>query len=97
MTFSRLTRFITVSTMALCAGAAQAQDPVDDTADSGAAILVLDASGSMWGKVDAKHKIEIARDVVAETVSKWDSGTDLGLIAYGHNKKGDCGDIETLI
>jgi len=97
MTFSRLTRFITVSAMALCAGAAQAQDAFDDTADNGAAILVLDASGSMWGKVDAKHKIEIARDVVAETISKWDSGTDLGLIAYGHNKKGDCGDIETLI
>ena len=61
------------------------------------AILVLDASGSMWGKVDGRHKIEIARDVVRTTISKWDSDIDMGLMAYGHRRKGDCSDIELLL
>jgi len=61
------------------------------------AILVLDASGSMWGKVDDKYKIQIARDVVKNTVSHWDENIELGLMAYGHRKKGDCNDIELLL
>lgn len=61
------------------------------------AILVLDASGSMWGKVDGRHKIEIARDVVESTVNKWDSDIEMGLMAYGHRRKGDCSDIELLL
>jgi len=61
------------------------------------AILVLDASGSMWGKVDGRHKIEIARDVVKNTVSTWDTNIEMGLMAYGHRRKGDCSDIELLL
>lgn len=61
------------------------------------AMLVLDASGSMWGQVDGRHKIEIARDVIGETVSDWDQSTELGLMAYGHNRQGDCSDIELLV
>lgn len=60
-------------------------------------MLVLDASGSMWGRIGDKTKIEIARDVVGGLVGKWDANTNLGLIAYGHRKKGDCGDIETIL
>lgn len=61
------------------------------------AILVLDASGSMWGKVEGRHKIEIARDVVKSTVDKWDTDIEMGLMAYGHRRKGDCSDIELLL
>lgn len=77
---------------ALCLGSAQA----NDANDSGA-MIVLDASGSMWGEVGDKHKIEIARNVIGDTVKDWNAATDLGLIAYGHNRKGDCDDIEVLI
>ena len=61
------------------------------------AILVMDASGSMWGQIDGTPKITIARNVVREMLADWDKDTELGLIVYGHRKKGDCGDIETLI
>lgn len=27
-------------------------------------ILILDASGFMWGQIDGTHKIEIAREVI---------------------------------
>lgn len=59
-------------------------------------ILVLDASGSMWGQIEGQPKIAIAREAVAAMLSEW-SGGDLGLMAYGHRRKGDCEDIELLI
>jgi Ca-activated chloride channel family protein len=60
-------------------------------------MLVLDASGSMWGKLDGKTKIEIARDVIADFLDKLDPNVEIGLVVYGHRRKGDCKDIETLI
>ena len=61
------------------------------------AILVLDGSGSMWGQIDGKNKIVIARETVGTLMAGWPTSTELGLIAYGHREKGDCGDIETLV
>jgi Ca-activated chloride channel family protein len=60
-------------------------------------ILVLDASGSMWGQVDGRAKIDIAKDIVGKVVGTWKPEDELGLVAYGHRKKGACDDIETLI
>lgn len=59
-------------------------------------ILVLDASGSMWGQIDGRSKIEIAREAVDGMLDGWQGG-DLGLMAYGHRRKGDCHDIEMLV
>ena len=64
--------------------------------DAEQTIMVLDASGSMWGQIDGTPKIAIAREVITGLLSEWNDGVNLGLIAYGHRKKGDCGDIETL-
>ncbi len=61
-----------------------------------ASLLVLDASGSMWGRVDGRPKIEIAREAVDSLLAGWNADTDLGLMAYGHRRKGDCTDIELL-
>lgn len=60
-------------------------------------VLVLDASGSMWGQIEGRSKIEIARDTVADLVAGWNPQNSLGLVAYGHRRRGDCDDIETLI
>jgi Ca-activated chloride channel family protein len=35
-------------------------------------IIVYDASNSMWGQVEGRHKIEIAREVMGELVADWD-------------------------
>ena len=59
-------------------------------------ILVLDASGSMWGQIDGKPKMQIAKEVVAKVVGNWKPEDELGLVAYGHRKKGACDDIEVL-
>lgn len=62
-------------------------------------MIVLDGSGSMWGRVDGRTKIEIARDAVRDIVTRWEGeGTaQLGLTAYGHRRKGDCSDIEVMV
>lgn len=60
-------------------------------------IIVLDASGSMWQKIGGKTKIEIAREVINGIIKGWDPNSHLGLTVYGHRKKGDCKDIQSLI
>ncbi|MBL4774375.1 MAG: VWA domain-containing protein [Alcanivoracaceae bacterium] len=60
------------------------------------AIIVLDASGSMWGQIDGKTKIEMAKEVFTDLVSDWDENIDLGVTVYGHRSKGDCNDIESV-
>lgn len=66
-------------------------------AQTGDAILILDASGSMWGQVDGQTKISAARKAVDSILSKWKPNDRLGLMAYGHRTKGDCKDIELVV
>ena len=60
-------------------------------------IIVMDGSGSMWGQIDGRAKLEIARETVAEVLAGMPAGQELGLMAYGHRRKGDCGDIELMV
>lgn len=60
-------------------------------------VLVLDVSNSMWGRIDEVSKIEIARAVIADLLQDWDPATGLGLVAYGHRRERDCGDIELVV
>jgi len=71
--------------------------PAQTTAETPRTLIILDASGSMWGFVDGEHKIDIAREVVSDLVRKLPENMELGLVAYGHRRKGDCADIELLI
>ncbi|HEY0919120.1 vWA domain-containing protein [Devosia sp.] len=64
---------------------------------AGKTILVLDASGSMWGQIDGVAKIEIAREVIGGLLETLPAGLELGLTAYGHREKGNCDDIESLV
>lgn len=61
------------------------------------AMIVLDASGSMWGQIKGKTKIEMARETLASVLGSIPDDLALGLIAYGHRSKGDCADIELLV
>jgi Ca-activated chloride channel homolog len=60
-------------------------------------IIVMDGSGSMWGQIDGRAKLEIARDTVAEVLTTIPETQELGLMAYGHRVKGDCSDIELMV
>jgi Ca-activated chloride channel family protein len=60
-------------------------------------VLILDASGSMWARVDGNFKIAIAREVLGDMIDKLPDDSTVGMVAYGHRRKRDCSDIETLV
>lgn len=59
-------------------------------------MIVLDASGSMRARIGRERKMDIARRVVRDLMRDWDASVQIGLSAYGHRRKGDCRDIQTL-
>ena len=61
------------------------------------AILILDASGSMWGQLNGQPKIKIANTVISDLLDTWSPTVELGVMAYGHREKKNCQDIETLV
>ena len=75
---------------------ASAQQSVTVPSGPGVSMLVLDASGSMWGQIQGRAKIEIAREAVGIMLKTWPRNQQLGLMAYGHRSKGNCADIEVL-
>ena len=60
------------------------------------AILVVDGSGSMWGRIAGEAKISIVKKVLPKTFSALPQGARLGIMAYGHRRKSNCRDIELL-
>lgn len=61
------------------------------------AIIVLDASGSMWGQIDGRPKVDIARETLRTVLQSVPSDMELGLMAYGHREKGSCEDIQLVV
>lgn len=59
-------------------------------------VILLDASNSMWGKVDGQHKISIARNKLTSLLESTPQQYDIGLIAYGNRRKSDCNDISIM-
>jgi Ca-activated chloride channel family protein len=88
MRFASILRRLALFLLLALPGIAQAE---------GRTIIVLDGSGSMWGQIDGRPKLEIAREALETVLASMPADTELGLIAYGHRTKGDCDDIETLV
>ncbi len=64
---------------------------------AGDIMLVLDGSGSMWGRIGGKAKISIARETIADVLKDISPDQALGLMAYGHRLSGECADIEVIV
>ena len=60
-------------------------------------MIIMDGSGSMWGQIDGQPKLKIAQQALRELVENAPDTLDMGLMAYGHRRKGDCNDIEVLV
>lgn len=81
-------RVFLLTTALACANMAHADENV---------MIVFDGSNSMWGQIDGTAKIEIARNVMDNLLGDWVDTREVGLMAYGHRRQGDCGDIEMLV
>lgn len=64
--------------------------------DSVRLLLILDGSGSMWGRVDGQPKITVAKSAASDAISALPPEVAAGLMVYGHRRKGDCQDIELV-
>lgn len=90
----RLHRLLAAAAMA---GAISSAAVAQDVPQEGRAIIVLDGSGSMWGQIEERPKIVIARETLSSVLSEAPEDLSLGLMAYGHRERGACGDIELLV
>ncbi len=64
-----------------------------------AAIIVFDGSGSIWGELglEKRSKFDIAREVLRASLAKTGKDSRIGLMAFGHRRKGDCSDVEMVV
>ena len=60
------------------------------------AVMIIDASRSMWGQIDGVNKIVSVHRAIGDVVVPYNKRMDLGLVAYGHRKSSGCNDIEVL-
>jgi len=70
--------------------------PISVFAAKPTVLIIFDGSGSMWGQIEGKTKIELAKKAMTGVLKEFPEEVDIGLIAYGHRNKGDCNDIELL-
>ena len=61
-----------------------------------ALVIVLDASNSMWGQVNGKTKIEIARTELNKLLAKPELSSQAQVMVYGSQSKSSCTDIKRL-
>lgn len=60
-------------------------------------MIVMDGSGSMWGRIGKTPKLAIATRAVNQLMKRLPGEMEVGLMAYGHRSEGDCGDIQVLV
>lgn len=60
-------------------------------------IFVIDGSAGMWERISGQPKMAVTQSALSRAVPSFPSGVKLGLLAYGHRFRGDCGDSEILL
>ncbi len=80
-----------------CASVLPALEPALWAEEFPEVVFVLDGSGSMSGPAGKQTKMAAAKEVLEEIVPNLPSEVRVGLVAYGHRRKGDCSDIEVLV
>jgi von Willebrand factor type A domain len=82
----------------LGAGLAAAEDAPAPapSPDRPAAVIVLDGSKSMSGKLGETAKLDMARGALEDVIASQADRLSLGLVAYGHRKESNCADSEIM-
>lgn len=60
------------------------------------AIIVLDASRSMWTKIGGQAKVPIARTAIGQALDDYKESVAFGAVAFGHQGSDGCGESELL-
>jgi Ca-activated chloride channel family protein len=83
--------------MGLAAGLMATAHPA--LAQQPAATIVLDGSGSMAGWLDGAKasKMDMVRAALGPALATAPPNSAVGLVAFGHRRKGNCGDVEAVV
>jgi hypothetical protein len=65
--------------------------------EAGRTMIIMDGSGSMWGRIGKQPKLKIAKRAVNQFLKRLPDDLEVGLMAYGHRREGDCDDIQVLV
>lgn len=60
-------------------------------------MLIIDGSGSMWGSIERKNKIVVVRELLPKILAPYAERMTLGIMSYGHRRKGLCSDVQLLV
>jgi Ca-activated chloride channel family protein len=86
------------TTICLCCMLILSINGISQNGDHSAPLIyIVDASGSMWGQIQGKSKMDIARAVLTTSINRLPEYQQLGFVVYGHRNKSDCTDVEFLI
>lgn len=89
-----LARCVALSLLAVIAWGAVAPQAAEPDSNL---VLILDGSGSMWGRIKGNEpKVAAAKKVTRELLAGVPPSVRVGFVSYGHRRRGDCTDIETL-
>jgi len=91
-----LSRSIAVSGLAALFAAAMSAIPAPVSAQDDKVMLIVDSSRSMWGHIDGVNKVVHARKALERVFKRNRETFQLGLMAYGHQKKAGCDDFGVL-
>jgi Ca-activated chloride channel homolog len=66
-------------------------------ADTGALLVIVDGSGSMWAPMEGSRqtKLVLAREALRRGLGKFAAQARVGLAVFGH-RRGDCSDVEVV-
>lgn len=75
-----------------------APNPTRAADDAPTAMILLDGSGSMWGRFasDPRAKFEVARDVLNAAIPRIRPDVRLGFASFGHRRRGNCSDAQVI-
>ena len=61
-------------------------------------MILLDGSGSMWGRFasDKRSKFEVAQSILQEALPRIRPDVRLGFASFGHRRRGNCSDAEVI-
>jgi len=61
--------------------------------------IIFDGSGSMWGKIpgSSEAKFSLARQGLRQILPALDRTAEVGLVLFGHRRRGDCSDVEQAV
>lgn len=66
-------------------------------AETGALLVIVDGSGSMWAPMEGARqtKLVLAREALRRGLGKFSAQARVGLAVFGH-RRGDCADVEVV-